>query len=307
MALASFNTLPEIAGEIEVFDKRSDLLEEKNFEDRSDAIDHLELNVVTRIDGLLQDGASPEDFLPLRRYAGSVRDRLEQVDHQLFDRLRREIRQNRLKGSALWAIIGDYFGPDWRQRLSNQALGYDNLDGFINGLLLPGDPPAEKRTPEPEMVFCQQTPARIIFELAARSGLLRNDVFYDLGSGLGRVVMLTKLLSAAKAKGVEIEPAYCDYARSCASYLGLREVEFMEADARTVAYNDGTVFFMYTPFEGSLLQEVLSKLREDTTGRPMRLYTYGPCTTEVALQPWLTAADGMDMDDYKLVEFRRNA
>jgi hypothetical protein len=39
------------------------------------------------------------------------------------------------------------------------------------------------------------------------ANLCRDDVFHDLGSGLGHVVMLVALLSGAPAIGVEVEPA----------------------------------------------------------------------------------------------------
>ena len=67
------------------------------------------------------------------------------------------------------------------------------------------------------MVFYQPTPGRIIFELVERAALQKHDTFYDLGSGLGQVVILVSLLSGARAKGIEFDPAYCEYARRCAT------------------------------------------------------------------------------------------
>ena len=99
------------------------------------------------------------------------------------------------------------------------------------------------------------------------------------------------LLSEAQAKGIEFEPAYCDYARQCAKELNLSRVEFTNADAREVDYSDGTVFFMYTPFEGRLLQEVLEKLKGESRRRKIRVCTYGPCTLQVSRQGWLKRVD----------------
>jgi SAM-dependent methyltransferase len=153
------------------------------------------------------------------------------------------------------------------------------------------------------MVSYQQTPARIIFELVEKAHLTGEDVFYDLGSGLGQVPTLVHLLTGATAKGIEFEPAYCNYARVCAVGLNLSGVEFINADARTADYSEGTVFFMYTPFEGSILQEVLEKLRGESGRRRIRLFTYGPCTPQVSRQRWLKWVDQNGAHLFKLGVF----
>jgi hypothetical protein len=111
------------------------------------------------------------------------------------------------------------------------------------------------------------------------------------------------LLTGATARGVEFEPAYCDYARVCAADLNLSGVEFINADARTADYSEGTIFFMYTPFEGSILQEVLEKLRGESGRRRISLFTYGPCTPQVSRQRWLKWVDQNGADIYKLGVF----
>ena len=45
--------------------------------------------------------------------------------------------------------------------------------------------------------------------------------------------------------------------------LNLSEVDFINVDAREAEYADGTVFFLYTPFEGKMLLEVLGRLKEE--------------------------------------------
>jgi hypothetical protein len=51
----------------------------------------------------------------------------------------------------------------------------------------------------------------------------------------------------------------------------------------------GTVFYLYTPFTGSILSSVLSRLRREAAARPIRICTYGPCTSAVAGESWLEA------------------
>jgi hypothetical protein len=201
-------------------------------------------------------------------------------------------------------LIDEYVGRDPSSSRPQDEIGYDSLDMFINGLLLIQAVPTETKAREPEMVSYQQTPARIIFELVEKAHLTGEDVFYDLGSGLGQVPILVNLLSGATARGVEFEPAYCDYARVCAADLNLSGVAFINADARTADYSEGTVFFMYTPFEGSVLQEVLEKLRGESQKRRIRLFTYGPCTPQVSRQKWLKWVDQNEAHLYKLGVFR---
>ena len=150
------------------------------------------------------------------------------------------------------------------------------------------------------MVYYQKTPARIVFELAERSHFTKEDVFLDLGSGLGQVTILINLLAGITARGIEFEPAFCDYAGDCAANLSLSNVTFINADARKADYSEGTVFFMFTPFRGEILQEVLEMLRKESLRRKIKIITYGPCTPLVALQNWLNFATPGGNDLYRL-------
>jgi hypothetical protein len=60
---------------------------------------------------------------------------------------------------------------------------------------------------------------------------------------------------------------------------------------------------MYTPFEGTMLVEVLERLRERSRSGPIRLATYGSCTAIVAQQGWLSAPSPTDPGSYRLVIF----
>jgi hypothetical protein len=50
------------------------------------------------------------------------------------------------------------------------------------------------------------------------------------------------------------------------------------------------VFYLYTPFTGTLLCSVLQRLAQEAARRPIRLCTLGPCTSVVADETWLTPA-----------------
>lgn len=294
----------EIQAAIEAIKKNAALYQETNFDRRVEAIDTLEFNIIDRIEGLLQTVNPSEELITLKQAAERVKRQLEEIDEVLFQRLRADIRTGRYPGTALKELIDVYVGRDPSGRRRQDEPGYDSLDLFINGLLLSRAVPGETKTREPEMVYYQQTPARIIFELVEQAQFTEEDVFYDVGSGLGQVPILVNLLSGAAAKGIEFEPAYSDYARLSAADLNLSRVTFIQADARTADYSDGTIFFMYTPFEGSMLQEVLAKLRGEAHRRRIRLFTYGPCTPQVARQSWLKRIDQNGDHLYKLGTFQ---
>ncbi|MCL4302215.1 MAG: class I SAM-dependent methyltransferase [Anaerolineae bacterium] len=294
----------EIQSDIKAIEKNAALYEETNFDSRTEALDYLEFNVIDRIEGLLQTINPPEELVTLKQDAERVKRQLEDVDDTLFQRLRADIRGGGCIGTALRDRIDEYVGRDVSGSRGQDEIGYDSLDLFVNGLLLSQAVPPETKAREPEMVAYQQTPARIIFELVEQAHLTREDVFYDVGSGLGQVPILVHLLTGAAAKGIEFEPAYCDYARACAAELNLSGVEFVNADARTADYSHGTAFFMYTPFEGSILQDVLEKLRGESRRRRIRLFTYGPCTPQVSRQSWLKCLDQNGDHLYRLGVFR---
>lgn len=293
----------ELQSQLAAIEADAALYEPASFARRAAALDHIEVHVSDRIEGLLRAPDAPEGLAELRQDAKRVRRRLEAADDALFGRLRADIRAGRRSGAALARLIDGSVGRDSPGRRRNDEVGYDTLDLFVNGLLRVREVPAETRASEPEMVAYQQTPARIIFELVERAQLADGDVLFDLGSGLGHVPILVNLLSGAAARGIEFEPAYCDAARACAADLNLSRVVFVNADARAADYAEGTVFFLYTPFTGGMLDDVLAKLRAAAHTRPIRICTYGPCTSHVARQPWLRSDDDSGDPAFRLAIF----
>lgn len=209
-----------------------------------------------------------------------LRTRLEAIDAALFARLRDGIRSGACRGAELLRVIRGFVPPQ-----ATPDGRYDHLDAFLTGLLLDRPLPEATKALESGMVFYQRTPSRIALDVIAR--LTPADVFYDIGSGLGEVVVLANLLSGAAVKGVEREPAYCEYARALVADLNVTGVEVLNVDARDADYSGGTAFFLYTPFTGGMLEEVLDRVRAATLDCAVTVFTYGPCTAEVGRQPWL--------------------
>ena len=276
----------EILSDIEAIVKNGKLYQGKNFNLRLQAIDFVEFHVIDRIN-VFMESADPFDQMNfLKEYAEKVKRNLQDVDTRMFHQLRTKISQDDHKGKLLMEMIDEHFDYNL-SAFQQEATGYDNLDMFLNGLLTNQHPPVETKDREPEMVYYQKTPARIILELIKRAEFKPDDVFFDLGSGLGHVAMMVNLLTSVISKGVEFEPAFCGYAKACAADLNLSHVNFINMDARYADYSSGTVFFMYTPFEGKMLQDTLQNLSREAKKRKIKIFTYGPCTPEVAKQNWL--------------------
>ena len=220
-----------------------------------------------------------------------------------FKKLRATIRKEGLTGASLKAMVKEYVGFE-ADNDHHDGPCYDNLDIFINGLFYSKAIPQQTKDLEPEMVYYQKTPARVVFDLVESSHLTTADVFVDIGSGLGQVAFLVHLLAGITARGIEFEPAFCDYARACAAELHLSHVTFINRDARQTDYSEGTVFFMFTPFRGAMLREVLALLRRESLRRRIKIITYGPCTAEVAGQTWLERLTPEEGSCYKPAFFR---
>jgi SAM-dependent methyltransferase len=180
---------------------------------------------------------------------------------------------------------------------------YDELDVLVNRLLYIGEIPVPTVGLTAEMVEFYKTPVRVVLELAERVNWGPEDVFFDLGSGLGQLVMLVNILTGVVAKGVEIEPAYCEYARACAAAHRLSDVEFIAGDARVADLSAGTVFFLFTPFKGEVFCQVMERVRVLALTREIRVIGYGPCSAEIARLGWLKRDEGGMIGEYSLQIF----
>jgi precorrin-6B methylase 2 len=128
--------------------------------------------------------------------------------------------------------------------------------------------------------------------------VVADDVLVDLGAGLGKVALLAHVFTGAKARGVELQPELVGRARQAASRLA-PQVAFARGDAREVALDDGSVFFLYLPFTGPVLAGVLQRLRSVASQRAIVVCSLGLDleATWLARRPvdsfWLTIYDSV--------------
>lgn len=220
----------------------------------------------------------------LRRRAKARHAALADVQRRLCDGIRHAI----VQGAGAHALRGWLHHDDLRE-----PWGYDHLDALI-GDVLSLDEPDSVAALEAEMVFYQPTPVRHVLDLIHRARLGRDDVLVDLGSGMGHVPLLVSICTEAHACGIEREEAYVNSARRAAEALGIERATFLAQDAREADVSRGTVFYLYTPFTGEMLRQMLDKLRKEARSRSIRVATLGPCTPAVADESWLRAAGKPD-------------
>ena len=271
-----------------------------NFVERVRAIDFLEIQMIDELEQMDNSGLSDAQRLSLIERARALKQKLDGANEKLFSQLLASIRSN--DRSALKQVLRSA-EQQILPKTGEEDIGYDEMDSLVMGLLdvaLAPDAPQER---DPELIVYQPTPARIILKIIGLLHITAGDVFYDLGSGIGHVPIMVHLLTDIRTKGVELEESYFRYSTQCQKKLGLSGVEFINADARAVDYDDGTIFYLYTPFQGEVLRQVLGKLEAQSKRRPIRVCAHGPCALQVLKEDWLVPTYQTGIEEGCLVVF----
>lgn len=236
----------------------------------------------------------------LRTRSAALKQRLTAVNRRLFDEMRERIRAGRTTPARWRRILATFsiYNPNER---APRHLGRDGLDALVNGILDVASDPSPSRAPEAEMVHCEFSTARVALDLVEHVALEQGDLFCDVGAGVGQMAMLVHLLSGVPTRGIEVDPGYCALGRRCIQALGLEDaVELVQQDARHAGYGTGTVFYLFTPFTGKILETVLDHLRRQAERRPITLCTFGTVTTRVEKLTGLRAVDTQRVHPYAL-------
>jgi hypothetical protein len=141
--------------------------------------------------------------------------------------------------------LGDEF---WDRRLRVQTFG------FHPGL---GEPSSYDWR-----VHYTPTPYTDIFRLLRMVNLRSDDVFVDLGAGMGRAVFAASWYGAGRSIGVEVVQNLCNKAieNYRQSRLARRNIEFICSRAQDYQNCDTTVLFMFHPFGEATVSQVLRNI-----------------------------------------------
>ena len=202
------------------------------------------------VDALLRMEWSRCNDAGQRTELGELHGALQAAGLRSHATLRRQIAQGQLRGGALRDLFDDV------PRLER--------DHFVEEALGIAYPPLEEPAlvTSEHMTYAPSGYDEIVHALEL-TRLGPGDRFLDLGSGLGKVVMLAALLTGAASSGVESDPQLCELGRGAAAALGVPGVQLLRGDAREASGADADVVFMYLPFAGEVLARVMERLLEE--------------------------------------------
>jgi SAM-dependent methyltransferase len=161
---------------------------------------------------------------------------------------------NALRGRNLKARITNPYDEFWDRRLGIQTFGYVPKVGADH------DPYVQ--------VHYQPTPYGDVWRILRHLRLQPEDVYVDLGSGLGRTVFAAHRLGAGRAIGVDINGALV---QQCRQRVTTPAIEFIESAAQHYPHSHTTVLFMFHPFGPGTLSDVLARLDDSLDHRPRRV------------------------------------
>lgn len=133
-------------------------------------------------------------------------------------------------------------------------------DAFVEELLDLAHPPLEELQLPPHHTPYIASGLTEVLHALELTGLGPEDTLVDVGSGLGKVVLLAHLLTGARAHGVELDGALVQQAKASAAALGLERATFVQGDARSVELGEGNVYYLFSPFAAEVLDAVMARL-----------------------------------------------
>jgi len=136
----------------------------------------------------------------------------------------------------------------------------------------------DAESPGPDLIGYHPSSVAAIVRALVDVPVRASDVLVDLGAGLGKVVLLAHLLTGASCRGIELQSELVSRSRAAARRLGLTlgpELELSQGDARQAELQPGTVFYLYAPFTGAALSEVLARLERVANQRAIAICALG--------------------------------
>jgi hypothetical protein len=166
----------------------------------------------------------------------------------------------------------------------------DARDAWFDRVLGLGTPPDDG--PELPRGCVPYVPCSVdaLIEVVDSAEVGPTDVFVDVGSGVGRAVALVHLLTGAAVIGIEIQSELVQAARDIARVVSSKISNvYGDAVELTGRIAIGSVFFLYCPFGGERLRQVLIDLEAIAQTRPIRV-----CCVDLPLPAcaWLATDPG---------------
>ena len=151
----------------------------------------------------------------------------------------------------------------------------------------------------PDAVKYQPVAYPLLEAYLAPLALHPDDVVYDIGCGMGRILCLCSLQGVQRCVGVEIGPRLAERARqNAASLRGPHSpIEIRTEDATKADYSDASVIIMFNPFGADTMRATLARIEASwiVSRRPLRILYINPAHEDVlASASWLRRTDARD-------------
>jgi len=124
--------------------------------------------------------------------------------------------------------------------------------------------------------------------------LNKDDVFIDFGCGKGRVIFAVGTQRLKKVIGVELDKRLTDIAKANLSKLKFNNtpIEILNINAIDFDPKEGTIFFMFNPFEYKTMEDVLNNIKNSLIShhRKIRIVYHNPRFKSILdRKDWLVA------------------
>ncbi|MFZ5893626.1 MAG: hypothetical protein ACOY0T_21365 [Myxococcota bacterium] len=172
-------------------------------------------------------------------------------------------------------------------RAALMSLPAVDRDAWLDRVLELGELPEDSRDLPRGCVPYLPCSINTLLRMIELADIQCDDVFVDIGSGVGRATAATHFLTGAGAIGIEVQSAFVHSSRELATRLNAPRISTVEGDATKLTRYIviGSVFFLYCPFSGSRIDQVLDHIEQIAQTRAVRV-----CSVDLPLpsRPWLT-------------------
>jgi SAM-dependent methyltransferase len=172
-------------------------------------------------------------------------------------------------------------------RAAFESVPAEERDGWVDRVFELGELPVDSQELPRGCVPYLPCSVNTLLRMVELAEVRSDDVFVDIGSGLGRATTLTHLLTGAGAIGVEVQSALVRSSRELAARLELPRVTTIEGDAAKLSHQLalGSVFFLYCPFGTDRVNQFLDDIEWLAKTRMVRVCSV---SSPLPSRPWLT-------------------
>ncbi len=231
-----------------------------------------------------------------------LQERIEGKNNSLGEKYRRILIEGELSRAEIRTML-ERFTTYRKEHIPASHYTEQNLDLLIDCVF--GVDVETTRIPNDRrgMVHLERTPASAVIEFIDKLNLTGAETLFDLGSGLGHVVYVFQLLTDIHCVGIEIEREYYSTAMNVVRRMNLSRVRFVNKDVQETEFGDCDIFFMFSPFFGQVLENVLKQIKKLSHRKPITLCSYGNSTPAIGDQDWLYIEDKEMIHPYRAAVF----